>query len=140
MSLATTTRRALFGSLCVAALLAATTLTAQAETGNYVNGGVGKAEQAQMHATARDWPLRMTFSQNKDNEFVPNVNVQVRNHRGVQVFSLQNAGPLLYVNLPAGKYRVNAMLHGVTQARDVTLGSAKGTDIYFHWKGTQGPG
>lgn len=134
MSLATTTRRALFGSLCVAALLAATTFTAQADTGNYVNGGIGKDEQAQMHATAKDWPLRMTFSQNKDNEFVPNVDVQVRNNRGAQVFSLQNAGPLLYIKLPAGKYHVRASLHGVTKARNVTLGSKKGNDIYFHWK------
>jgi hypothetical protein len=145
MRLSTPTRRALLGSLSAAALMAAATFPAHAQdelillesarATTYINGGNSAEEEAYMRKIAKDWPLRMIFSERKDNEFVADADVQVTDHRGAPVLSLHNTGPMLYAMLPAGKYRISARFHGITEARDVTLGGKTGTDVYFHWKG-----
>lgn len=104
-------------------------------TTTYVNGGVGKDEEAQMRRMAKDWPLRMTFSERKDNEFVVGVNLVVTDARGAPVLVLNGAGPMTYAMLPAGRYRVSAFYGGVTESREVTLDGKQGRDVFFHWKG-----
>lgn len=138
-------RRAALGVMTAAVLLGAASLPAQAQDAlilletaratTYVNGGVGKEEEALMRRIAKDWPLRMTFSERKDNEFVADVNLLVTDQRGAPMLALGNAGPMTYATLPAGKYRITASLHGVTESREVTLDGKQGKDVYFHWKG-----
>jgi hypothetical protein len=102
----------------------------------YVNGGVGKDEEAAMHRVAKEFPLRMTFSERKDGEFLADVPVVIADARGNPVFELPNAGPMLYVMLPDGKYKVSARFRGLTESQDVTLAGKAGKDLFFHWKGT----
>lgn len=138
-------RRATLGALAATLLLGAATLPARAQdelilletmrTTTYVNGGVGKEDEAYMRKIAKDWPLRMIFSERKDNEFVADVNLAVTDHRGAPVLALNNTGPMTYAMLPAGKYRITATFHGITESRDVTLDGKQGRDVYFHWKG-----
>ncbi|XDF34771.1 hypothetical protein RBH89_21550 [Paracidovorax avenae] len=142
----TTSRHATLGAVAVAVLMAAATLPARAQdelvllekerTTLYENGGIGQTEQARMRATAQDWPLRMTFSEHKDNEFTADVKLLVTDQRGAPMLVLNNAGPMTYAMLPAGKYRVTATQHGVTESREVTLDGKHGRDVYFHWTGT----
>ena len=54
----------------------------------------------------------MIFSENKNNEFVADVNVMITNLRGSSYLLLNNAGPMTYVMLPAGKYRITAQFQG----------------------------
>lgn len=54
--------------------------------------------------------------------------------RGAPYLQLSNAGPLTYVRLPAGKYRINARFHGKSETHEVTLDRDTGQDVYFHWK------
>lgn len=140
-----TPTRATLGTLSFALLLGAAALPARAQddlillettrSTTYANGGVGKDEEAQLRRTAKDWPLRMSFSERKDNEFVADVNLLVTDQRGAPVLVLNGAGPLTYAMLPAGKYRVTATWHGVTESREVTLDGKQGRDVNFHWKG-----
>lgn len=106
-----------------------------ARTTMYLNGGVGKDDEAYMRRIAKDWPLRMTFSERRDNEFVADVRVAVTDARGAPVLLLNDAGPMTYAMLPAGKYRVSATFHGITESREVTIDGAKGRDVAFHWQG-----
>lgn len=101
----------------------------------YLNGGVGKDEAAAVRSVAREFPLRLTFSERKDGEFLTNVPVVIVDARGNPVFELPKAGPLLYVMLPNGKYRVSARFNGLTESQEVTLAGKDGKDLYFHWKG-----
>jgi hypothetical protein len=101
----------------------------------YLNGGVGENEEALMHRVAKEFPLRMTFSERKDGAFVANVPVVISDTRGNPVFLLPKAGPMLYVMLPNGKYRVSASFKGLTESQHVTLAGKDGKDLYFHWKG-----
>lgn len=138
-------RRATLGALAAIALLGAATLPAHAqdqavplETAHattYVNGGVGKEDEAHMRKIAKDWPLRMIFSERKDHEFVAGVNLAVTNQRGASVLALNHTGPMTYAMLPAGRYHISATSHGITESRDVRLDGKHGKDVYFHWKG-----
>lgn len=139
-------RRAAIGVLAAGMLLAtAAAVPAHAQddlvlletvrTTTFVNGGIGKDEEAYMRRIAKDWPLRMIFSERKDNEFVADVNLLVTDSRGAPVLALPAAGPMTYAMLPAGKYRVTASSRGKTESREVTLDGKQGRDVYFHWKG-----
>jgi hypothetical protein len=101
----------------------------------YLNGGVGKDEEATLRRIAKEFPLRMTFSERKDGEFLADVPVVISDARGNPVFELPKAGPMLYVMLPTGKYTVSARFKGLTETQDVTLAGKDGKDLYFHWKG-----
>lgn len=137
--------RATLGVLAAAALLGATSLPVYAQehpsmrepgsTQSFLNGGVGKEDQAHMHQIARQWPLRMSFSERKDNEFVADVQLTVTDHHGVPVLTLDHTGPMTYAKLPPGKYRITANLHGIAQTRNVTLDGRQGRDLHFHWTG-----
>ena len=145
MSLSTTTRRALLGGLSAAALMAAATFPAHAQdelivveparATLYLNGGVGVSDEQHMRNVAKDWPLRMIFSERKDNEFVADVSLLVTDTRGTPYLQLSSGGPMTYAMLPAGKYRVTARFKGQSETREVTLDGKAGRDVYFHWKG-----
>jgi hypothetical protein len=139
-------RRTAIGALAAGVLLAATaTVPAYAQdelvvletvrTTTYVNGGIGKDEEAYMRRIVKDWSLRMIFSERKDNEFVADVNLLVTDMRGAPVLVLPAAGPMTYAMLPAGKYRVTASFRGKAESREVTLDGKQARDVYFHWKG-----
>jgi hypothetical protein len=145
MTATTSHRRATVVALAAAALIGAAAIPAHAqdelvllETARatmFMNGGVGKDDEAFMRKVAKDWPLRMIFSERKDNEFVADVHLSVADSRGAPVLVLNAAGPMTYAMLPAGKYRITATLHGKTEAHDVTLDGKAGRDVYFHWAG-----
>ena len=85
---------------------------------------------------AKEFPLRLTFSEGTNNEFTADVPVVISDARGNPVFELPKAGPLLYVMLPDGKYKVSARAKGRTESQEVTLGGREGKDVNFHWKAT----
>jgi hypothetical protein len=105
------------------------------EVTTYLNGGIGKDEQAAMHRIEKEFPLRMTFSERKDGEFIVNVPVVITDEHGTPIFELPKAGPMLYVMLPNGKYKVSARFKGLTESQEVTLSGNEGKDLYFHWLG-----
>jgi len=101
----------------------------------YLNGGVGKDEVATMRRLAKEFPLRITFSERKDGEFVTDVPVVISDARGNPVLELPKAGPMLFVMLPNGKYKVSSRFKGLTESQEVTLSGKEGKELFFHWKG-----
>ncbi len=136
-------RRALLGSLSVATLMTASTTLAVAQdqlivveqerATTYLNGGVGEDEAQYMRKAAKDWALRLTFSESRDNEFVANDGLLITDLRGTPYLQLSGAGPMTYARLPAGKYRVTARFKGQSETREVTLDGKSGRDVNFHW-------
>jgi hypothetical protein len=102
---------------------------------HFLNGGIGQDEQARMKRLASEFPLRMTFSERKDGEFLADIPVLITDARGNPVFDLPHAGPMLDVALPPGKYKVSARFNGLTESQEVTVGGKEGKDLYFHWRG-----
>jgi len=133
----------LSGALICGSLLAILPLVAAAQDAiavetiagtTYLNGGIGQSEQNTMRRVAKEFPLRMTFSESKDGEFIADVQVVISDMRGNPVFELAKAGPMLDVALPNGKYKVSAQVKGLTESQEVTLDGKDGRDLHFNWK------
>ena len=105
----------------------------------YLNGGIGSDEEQYMRGIAKDWPLRMTFAQSPAGEFVAGVRLLITGSKGVPYLQLSDAGPMTYVRVPAGSYRIVASYNGKSETRDVTLDGKTGRNVSFEWKNAPGP-
>ncbi len=84
----------------------------------YLNGGVGLNERATMRS---DFPLKLIFART-DTAFVNSVDVTIFDQFGKVVFDLlADNGPWLYVNLPAGFYRVRAEYQEIARESTVRI-------------------
>jgi hypothetical protein len=99
----------------------------------YISGGVGKPEASAMRDEAKRYPLSIVFSAAKDNEFLANVKVTIKNKTGKEVLSAVSEGPIMLVKLPAGKYTVAAEAHGKTLHRTVQVPARGDLQVSFHW-------
>jgi len=112
---------------------AGTPKTAAMSEAKYLNGGVGEDSQAAMRKAAHEWPLHITFSEKSDNAFVADVGLKVLDHAGKTVLAIDNAGPITYVKVSPGEYRIVASHKGKTLTRSVRVDH--NTNVYFHWEG-----
>ncbi|HEY2254722.1 MAG TPA: carboxypeptidase regulatory-like domain-containing protein [Variovorax sp.] len=133
--------RSLLGSLTLIAA-AATPWLAQAQTGaipemksggagQYVCGGVGVDESTAMRAAMKDHPLSLLFAR-AGGAYLANVDVAVKDASGATALAMRTDGPICLVDLPAGRYTVEASTDGVTKSEAVTLGRGART-ADFRW-------
>jgi hypothetical protein len=117
-----------------AALLAALAAGTAAAAPAYLNGGIGKDDVRRIETAAPGYPLRLEFSARKDNEFLADAQVRITDLQGRTVFEHADAGPILLVKLPPGRYRVTAIADGGhSQTREVNIGDSSPARVYFHW-------
>jgi hypothetical protein len=125
-----------FAAAVLAAALQANAATLpQPKTENgvtYINGGVGQDEAAAMKEQAKNYPMSMMFSAGKENEFVLDVKLTIKDKGGKEILSTA-AGPIMLVKLPAGTYDVTADRNGTTLQRTVHVGTKGAKAIVFHW-------
>lgn len=100
----------------------------------YLSGGIGKTEARAMKAEERHYPLSMTFSAGRDNEFLASVPVTVKNAKGKTMLDTVSDGPITLVKLPAGKYTVTAEAYGKSYHRTVQVKAKGDTPVSFHWR------
>ncbi|MEW6706351.1 MAG: hypothetical protein AB1430_16010 [Pseudomonadota bacterium] len=131
----------------VLSLVAATALMAQAPTADidavtatpalrvqesggvqFLNGGAGNEERNAMKALQTEFPLQIVFS-SRDGAYGVAQQVRVLDG-GKQLVAVDNAGPMLMVKLPPGRYTVEADFAGATQRRTVHVDNAPKT---VHW-------
>ena len=94
----------------------------------YLNGGIGDQERQAMRSHQQEFPLQILFSGKAGELGTAN---QVRVHNGAgEVVAVQNAGPLLMLKLPPGRYTVEADFNGGVQRRSVHVG--QGPQL-LHW-------
>jgi hypothetical protein len=98
----------------------------------YMNGGIGAGEQAKLRESAKDYNLRLLFSEAKDGAYVSNVKLDVTDHHGKSVFSLPNAGPMTNLKLPKGDYEITAVYNGVKKTSKVSVGE-KPVSLSLNW-------
>lgn len=98
----------------------------------FLNGGIGKDEANAIRA-AKGYNLKMTFATGPSNAFVSNVDVGIRTRAGKQVLALNEAGPLVYAQLPTGDYEVTVSSGGQTQRRMVAIRA--GREVSFQPSG-----
>lgn len=73
---------------------------------SYINGGISDEETAELKAKSGEYNLQIMISATTG-EFISDVNVNITGG-GKSLVSVDDAGPYLYVRLPAGEYTVTA--------------------------------
>ncbi|WP_166218447.1 carboxypeptidase regulatory-like domain-containing protein [Pseudomonas atagonensis] len=99
---------------------------------SYLSGGIGMDESKAIQQT-NGYNVHMTFSVGVDNKYIPDVDVVISKAQGQTVLNLTQAGPLVYVQLPPGKYTVQATRNGVSRHDTIDVGSAAARNLVFHW-------
>jgi hypothetical protein len=135
--------RTLLRAAALCACAAAPWLAAQAQTpavmpamkvqdaGRYVCGGVGSDESDAMRAAMKDHPLALLFAR-ASGAYLADVEVMVKDAKGGTALAMRATGPVCLVDLPAGRYTVEAASEGVTKSQTVTLGAgSKTADFRF---------
>ena len=112
----------------------ATPPRAKMENGiTYLSGGIGHDESAAMKAEAKSYPLSMIFSAGKDNEFLADVKITVKDKAGKEVLNAVSKGPIMLVKVPAGSYTITAERNGKALHHAVRVNHKGGKQVNFHW-------
>lgn len=61
----------------------------------------------------------------------------VQNASGQTLLTLSDAGPLVYVQLPPGKYGVVATRNGEERRDTANVGSGAARKLVFHWNSSE---
>lgn len=104
----------------------------------YMSGGVAVGERNAMQRAARDFPLRLSFSEARHGQYLASVDVSIADRGGREVISVDDAGPWLYVDLPPGSYTVRATFDGRTQTRQVRIGENAPGVAAMQWRSDRG--
>jgi hypothetical protein len=104
------------------------TLPAMKVQGNarFTCGGIGSDESTAMRAAIKDHPLALLFAR-ASGEYLANVDVTIKSGGGNTALAMRATGPVCLVDLPAGRYTVEANSEGVTKTHTVTLGRGSQT-------------
>jgi len=86
----------------------------------YINGGAGTEARDAIAAVQSRFPLRIVLS-GKGGEYLVADSLSVRDGTR-EVLTVRNAGPLVMMNLPPGRYTVEASYLGKTHSTTVELG------------------
>lgn len=93
---------------------------AQTENGTtFVTGGVGKPEAAAMKAVAGRYDLMLVFA-DRSGHYLADVDVKIKNKEGNTVLDTVS-DPILLVDLPSGRYTVQANANGELLVRTFSL-------------------
>lgn len=98
----------------------------------YLSGGVGEDERAALQAVETDYSLKLSFASAAGN-YLTRVSVRILDEDGRAVLDLLAEGPLLLVNLPAGRYRVLANADGRAQSHDVSIPAQGRRALVLRW-------
>ena len=99
----------------------------------YVSGGIGHDQQRAINKLRNEYNLHITFAQIKTGHFVSGVSVSIANKDGEQFADIDDAGPILLTDLPAGTYLIKARYEGASQDKVVTLNKGAHRQLYFYW-------
>ena len=99
----------------------------------YVSGGIGEEELAVLRLVRGDYNLRLLFA-DQSGTYLSGIEVRILDAHGKTVLTVKDAGPFLYVRLPAGHYRIEARYAERTQRQDIELAATTtGRDKIFRW-------
>jgi len=100
--------------------------------GQYVCGGIGSDESTAMRAAMKDHPLSLLFAR-ADGAYLADVAVTIKEAGGATAMAMRASGPVCLIDLPAGRYTVEAVTEGgAAKTQAVTLGGGpKSADFRF---------
>ena len=98
-----------------------------------MSGGIGEEELAVLRLVRGDYNLRLLFA-DQSGTYLSGIEARILDAHGKTVLTVKDAGPFLYVRLPAGHYRIEARYAERTQRQDIELAATTtGRDKIFRW-------
>ena len=131
-----TLRRALLALACAAGVFAVQAQSAMPQwkgegAVRYVCGGIGSDESTAMRAAMKEHPLALLFARS-DGAYLTDVQVDIKGADGAPSLGLRASGPVCLVDLPAGRYTIDAAMAGSAKSQTVTVGGgSKTVDFRF---------
>ncbi len=96
-------------------------------------GGVTFEERSTMQLTASSYSLWVVTAAVKSGAFLADAQITIRDEAGTAVFDHRVGGPWLYVDLPPGRYTVQARLGGADQQRSTTIRQGDHHQMLFYF-------
>lgn len=96
-------------------------------------GGVTFEERSTMQLTASSYSLWVVTAAVKSGAFLADAQITIRDEAGVAVFDHRVGGPWLYVDLPPGRYTVQARLGGTDQQRSTSIRQGDHHQMLFYF-------
>jgi len=103
----------------------------QAEVG-FVTGGIGDDERAAIQAASKHYNLHVTNT-SAVHAFVGESEITILSATGQEMLRV-TSGPLLYAQMPAGKYTLNATRGEQTQSKPFTISGKKRSTMQLIWE------
>ncbi len=99
----------------------------------YVSGGVSLEERDAMKASIAGNSLWLVTAASRSGHYLSDVQVLIRDSSQRVVFDQRLAGPWLSIDLPIGRYVVEAVFDGKTQRSSTTIQRGVRRQIVFHF-------
>ncbi|MGE8468016.1 hypothetical protein D3C81_998580 [compost metagenome] len=99
----------------------------------YLQGGIGQDEANALRKT-KGYDLHVELSAGPGNEFQSGATVDIQSAQGQPVLSVTDVGPLLYVQLPPGHYKVTGNAQGETVQQQVAVDGKAPATVNLHWR------
>ncbi|HEN8801267.1 carboxypeptidase regulatory-like domain-containing protein [Pseudomonas sp. CM25] len=99
----------------------------------YVQGGIGQ-DEANALRKLPGYDLHVELSTGPEGKFQSGATVDIDNAQGQTVLSVSDAGPLLYVQLPPGKYKVTGNAQGQTVQQQVSVSGKAPATVNLNWR------
>ena len=89
----------------------------------WMSGGIGEDARDEMRRMAANYNVHLTFSA-RHGEYLADIPFTVNSSSGKAIYAGVSAGPLLYLKLRPGSYRIAAKMGDAWQGKAVVVGSS----------------
>ena len=120
-------------ALCLAGSAQAVQEGATSQGYRYLSGGVSEEEQVSLHAQRERFSLWVITAAKKSGAYLSDVRVKVTDSQQQVVFDAPLDGPWLLIDLPLGRYVVEARVNGETQQRVTTIHPGDHHQAFFYF-------
>lgn len=100
----------------------------------FVSGGASPEGRQHMQRMAGDFDLMLTLQAAKDNEDYTKAKVSVQEQGGKELLNAMAGGPLFYVQIPPGEYKVSVDLDGKQLVKTAHVAPNESTKLTFDWR------
>lgn len=90
---------------------------------SWISGGVGDDARDEMRKAASAYNVLVVFSE-RGGAYLAEIPFTVSRRDGREVLAGTTDGPLLYIKLPAGSYRISAQIDGNWQSKRIQAGTS----------------
>jgi hypothetical protein len=100
----------------------------------YISGGFGTDERELMLQWSNGYNLKLSFAE-RSGAYLADVDLTIKDEKGNEVIASRLHGPWFYIQLPSGRYSVEATFKGVTkQIKNLRLPPGERASRVLHWE------